>query len=224
MPKVITISDKNWKKLKYITFGLGYAIFGFWFLLNGEAVLGYWDANWTSQILIYIVGVALFLAILERLPDEIKDTTRKGKSFQDNIAGFLVSFMVFTIIFILLRDAGIWFRHSTALPSYMIISHLIFQIGIVATSEEIIFRGVIFTSLSKIHIIAGYLAQSFLFAIFHYGAYGGSIEAMFTAFILGILMTLLTHKLNLGYAIGFHGAYNSMMIGATYLMIILFGG
>ncbi len=220
MPKVITISDKNWKKLKYITFGLSYAIFGFWFLINGESVLGYWNESWTWQILIYILGVAVFLAVLEKLPDEIKDTKREGKSFQDNIRGFLISFPLFSVIFILFRDSGIWFQNLSTLPVYMVVSHIIFQTGIVATSEEIIFRGVIFTSFSKVHRIIGYLGSSFIFAVFHYNAYGGSINLMIVAFLLGLVLAFLVHMKNLGYAIGFHSAYNCFVIGATYLMII----
>lgn len=204
------------KKAKYIAIGIVYAIFAFWLLLNGESTFGYWDSNWTYSILIYLVGVSIFLGIAEKLPIDLK------KPVSDILFGFLIAFPLFTVIFWAIAQSGVYFQGIIPLPSNMVIPVIIYQVGIVSVSEEIIFRGVIFRLLHKINPYAGYFGSSALFAVFHWAAYGGAYEYLLIAFVIGIILAYLTERFNLGFAVGFHAAYNCMVLGATaviYLMV-----
>lgn len=209
------------KKAKYITLAIVYAIFAFWMLLNGEAFLGHWEGSWTLSILFYLVGVSLFLSIAEKLPTDL------NKPISDSVFGFLIAFPAFTVVFWIIAQSGLYFQNIVPLPSYMVVPNIIYQTGIVATSEEIIFRGVIFRIFYRIRIneddppYIAYFVSSGLFAVFHYASYGGSFSAMFIAFIIGLLLAYLTEKYNIGTAIGFHASWNCFVIGATALIYLV---
>ena len=194
------------KKLKYISLGLVYAIFAFWFLLNGPSVFDYWDANWTYSIIFYIIGVCIFLTVIEKLPTDLKKPV--GESF----FGFLIGFPLFTVIFMLMSDAGLWFQNLTPLPTHMILPTMVYQIGIVAASEATIFRSAIFRTFHKINPYVGYFVASALFAGFHYAAYGGSFSLTLIAFCMGLILAYLVEKYNIGVAVGFHSAWNCIII------------
>jgi len=202
------------KKAKYITIGIIYVIFAFWMLLNGEAFLGYWNPSWTPSIIIYLLGVVAFLGYAEKLPVDLK------KPVSDSIFGFLIAFPLFTVVFFAIAQSGLYFQGIEPLLPYMIIPTIIFQVGIVASSEEIIFRGVIFRLFHKINPYLGYLGSSVLFAVFHWAAYGGSYPAMLTAFSMGIIMCLLTKYFNIGVSISFHAAFNCFVLGATAIIYL----
>jgi len=93
----------------------------------------------------------------------------------------------------------------------------VFQIVIVATSEEIIFRGALLRYFMVFGWIPAYVVSSVLFGLFHYAAYGGNISSIIIAIFIGWILALLAHKWNLGAAIGFHAAYNGFVLGATTL-------
>ena len=202
------------KKAKYITLALAYVIFAFWFLLNGEGALGYWDSGWTYSILLYLLGVVAFLAIAEKLPDDLK------KPISDSVYGFLIAFPLFTVIFWCIAQSGLYFQDITPLPAYMVIPVIIYEVGIVAASEEIIFRGVIFRLFHKINPYLGYFGSSALFAVFHWAAYGGSYPALLFAFAMGIFLALMTKYFNLGVAVGCHAAINCIILGATAIIYL----
>lgn len=202
------------KKAKYITLGIAYAIFAFWLLINGEGIFGYWDSSWTLSILFYLLGVTVFLAIAEKLPDDLK------KPFSDSFYGFLIAFPLFTVLFWCIAQSGVYFQNITPLPPYMVIPVIIYTVGIVAASEEIIFRGVIFRLFYKINTYLGFFGSSALFAVYHLAAYGGSYPALLIAFAIGIILALLTKYFNIGVAIGFHAAWNCMILGATAVIYL----
>ena len=102
----------------------------------------------------------------------------------------------------------------------MVIPVIIYQVGIVAVSEEIIFRGVIFRLLHKINPYVGYFGSSAIFAVFHWAAYGGNYSALLIAFAMGIIFALLTKYFNIGVAIGCHAAVNCMILGATAIIYL----
>lgn len=83
--------------------------------------------------------------------------------------------------------------------SYISGAVLIFQLFVVSQIEEIMFRGVIFESLLKnTSPLSASIVTNSVFALYHFGASGGSILVMFLLFGLGMLWTYL--KLN-GYPI-----------------------
>ena len=202
------------KKAKYITLSIVYTIFVFWMLLNGEAFLGYWESSWTFSILFYLLGVTAFLSVAEKLPVDLK------KPVSDSIFGFLIAFPLFTVIFFVIAQSGLYFQGIVPLPSHMVVPTIIYQVGIVAASEEIIFRGVIFRLFHKINPYLGYFGSSALFAVFHWAAYGGSYPALLFAFAMGIFLALMTKYFNLGVAVGCHAAINCIILGATAIIYL----
>ena len=102
----------------------------------------------------------------------------------------------------------------------MVVPVIIYQVGIVAVSEEIIFRGIIFRLFYKINPYFGYLVSSALFAGFHWAAYGGSYQLMLVAFSFGLILAFLTEKYNLGVAIGMHSSYNCLILGCTAIIYL----
>lgn len=213
MVTYVIFQGKQFKNLHLITLGLLYAILGFFFLLNGEALFSEWNSSWTYSTLIYIVGVAIFLSIYERIPEDTKEPISKS------MFAFLISFPMFSLVFILMADFGIWFDNSTTQPFYLIIPVLVYQICIVATSEEIIFRGAIFGSLLKINWIMAYVVSAGLFGIFHLNAYGGNWILIVVAFAMGLILAYVVDRWNIGASIGLHASYNTCAVGAIVFNI-----
>jgi len=208
------IPPKIVKNLHLISLALVYAVLAFFFLLNGKAIFPGWEDSWTASTMVYMVGVGLFLSIYEKIPDEVK------KPVVDSFLGFIIGFPIAAIIFILISDTGWWLQGINPLPVYLIIPTLVFQIVIVASSEEIIFRGAIFGSLFKINWTLAYLGSSLLFGLFHYAAYGGDMGSILVAFAMGIVFCYLTDRWNIGVAIAVHSAYNSYLLGAVNLSLL----
>jgi len=194
---------------KKVTFVLAYAIIAFFFLLNGEALFDAWTTSWTYKTLFYIVGVSIFIGILERLPKELK------RPVEDSAFGFFAAFGLSTLLFIVLRDFGLYFQETPIMPAPLVIAYLAYHGLIVAPSEEIIFRGTIFRAFYQKNWKAAYLISSGLFAAFHFAAYGGSIQMMIVAFAIGLILCYCTDRWNIGVAIGIHWAYNAAATGAT---------
>lgn len=210
-------AEKTLNNLKYLTFGIVYAVFAFWMLINGENNLSYWNSSWTYSILFYISGVALFLSVTKNLPDDLKHSTTS-----ENILTFLICLPIFVIVFNIFSDFGFWFTGIEKIPGEQVIPTALFHIGIVSTSEELIFRGVLFEKLKKVNIFLAYILSSVLFGIFHTASYGGDFGLIFVAIVMGLLLCVLYEKINLGASIAFHGAYNAVVSGAIVLMVMFF--
>jgi len=207
------LSKLNLNNLMEVTFLIIYAIVVTFFLLNGDVLYDFWrENNYSYLTLIYIACVALFLGIRERLPKELED------KFPDISSGFLMSFIFSTIVFIILRDANILSTGiDTAVTASNIIPLFIFHMVVVTTSEEIIFRGILFRYFYQFHWIVAVLVTSILFAIFHVSAYQANPSPLIFAFGMGIIISLSVKRFNIGWAIGIHLAWNCIILGITVL-------
>jgi len=213
MAEAHLVKEINLGNLKKLSLLLVYAIVAFYFLVNGEGTFEEWDASWTWTTIIYVLGVSIFLSIQEKLPKELESPIIKS------IIGFLASFLLATILFTVVKDAGVYFVNVTPLPISQILPILVFQLCIVVISEEIIFRGVIFGYFfSQFNLIVGILVSATAFSLFHLAVYQGSIGALMTAFLMGLLFAYCVKIWNIGVAIGIHFAWNAFVIGATVLM------
>jgi membrane protease YdiL (CAAX protease family) len=123
-----------------------------------------------------------------------------------------------TVLFIILLDTGYYFSGVIPLPVKEILPTLIFQLVIVVCSEEIIFRGVIFRFLYQFHWLLAILLSALLFSLFHFAVYQGSINALLTAFLMGVVFAWCTKRWNIGVALGLHFAWNIFCIGITALI------
>ena len=207
------VREINLRNLKKISLLLIYAIIAFYFLVNGEGTFDEWGTSWTWTTIIYILGVSIFLSVQEKLPKELEAPIVKSA------IGFLASFLLCTILFIVVKDTGVYFVNVQPLPIKQILPILVFQLCIVVISEEIIFRGVVFGYFYKqFNWIIGMFVSAIAFSLFHLAVYQGSIGALMTAFLMGLIFAYCVHRWNIGVAIGIHFAWNAFVLGATVLM------
>jgi len=210
VPDYKIISPKRTRKQQYVAFGLVYAIVAFAILINAESLFEYWDTGWTYITLFYMVGVAIFLSSADKLPEDLR------KPAIHSILGFLIATPLFMIGFVALVKADILVV-SYPLPVYLLIPTFIFQLCIVATSEELIFRVAIFRALHKIRWYVAYIGSSVLFGMFHWAAYGGNINMIFFAVMMGLLFAFVADKINLGVAISLHFVWNYGLMGGLFI-------
>lgn len=206
MPDYKIITPERKRKQQYIALGLVYAIISFYFLTNGETLFDWWDSSWTYATLFYIVGVAIFLAAAEKLPEPM------GKPAIQSIYGFLIATPLFMLCFIALEMAGIFVVHMR-MPVYLLLPTFVYQLCIVAASEEIIFRAAIFRGLYRIRWYVAYFGSSIIFGAFHWAAYGGNVYSVFFAVMMGLIFAILADKVNLGVAISLHFVWNYGLMG-----------
>jgi len=209
------IHEFNLHNIKRITLLLIYVIFAFYFLINGPGLFSEWDQSWTWNTVIYLSGVSLFLivSVMERLPEEFETP------LLEHSIGFMASFMGVTLLFWVLYDLGVYFTGVHPMPVDRVIPTIVFQLVIVVASEEIIFRGVIFQYFTKyFHWVIGMIVSAVAFSLFHLAVYEGSMGALFTAFLMGLIFAWSVKRWNLGVAIGLHLAWNCMVLGATALI------
>lgn len=206
-------SKLNLKNLIEVTLLIIYAIVVTFFLLNGDALFDFWRENNYSYItLIYVACVALFLAIREKLPKELEEEIPAISS------GLFIGFITATVVCIILRDAGILFTGIDGnIPVSSIIPLFVFHFVVVATSEEIIFRGVLFRYFYGFNPWIAIFLTSALFAVFHVSAYQTNPSALLPAFGMGLTLAFFVKRFNIGWAIGIHLAWNAFVLGITTL-------
>lgn len=202
----------NLKKIRDITFLIFYAIFAFYFLVNGQGIFRQWDTGYTLTTLIYMVGVAVFLSIREQIPSNLE------KPLNKSIMGFMGSFISMTIAFTIIKDLGLYFNNISEMPIAEIPFTLVYQLVIVVASEEIIFRGILLEEFHQIHWLFAVFGTAMIFSLFHLVAYGGNIGSMSIAFVLGIIFALCVYRWNIGVSMGVHFAWNGFVLGATALI------
>jgi membrane protease YdiL (CAAX protease family) len=214
MTEYLVVNKKiNLRKLQNITFLLLYSLFAFYFLVNGPGVFDEWSTSWTMTTIVYLVGVALFLGLQENLPRELEAPVDKS------ILGFSLAFLLATLVFIILYDLGWLFQNVTGMPLSKIPAHLVYQLVIVVASEEIIFRGVIFRFFFKYFgLIIAMIVSSVFFSLFHFAAYSGNIISLGFAFLMGLVLSYMVYRFNIGVAIGLHYAWNAYVLGITALV------
>ena len=204
---------KKIQRYGHITLLLAYAIFIYFFFINGSSLFDYWNVSWSASMIMYMVGVSLFLVIYEKIPSEFK------KPAKNSIVGFGAVFILMTCLLIIAHDLGFpMFQNIVALPVHMILPTIIFSIGVVSISEEIIFRGVIYRCLRQFGVYPAVFVSAIIFAVFHLVAYGGNISAMAIAFFMGIILALCVERWNLGVALGIHASWNLFILGITALI------
>lgn len=216
------------KVLKNITFLIIYSFFAFFFLINGSGLFSEWETSWTTATMVYLIGVAVFLVASEKLPKRSEKYIDKEfeAPLTKSLIGFCFAFAIATLLFIVIKDLGLYFRNVVPMPVHKIPATLAFQLVIVCASEEIIFRGITFRWLyiigERLNVKYGWLlawlGSAFIFAIFHWTAYGGAVENLLIAFLMGVVLAWAVDRWNLGVSAGIHFAWNAFVLGATALL------
>ena len=223
MPIILTKVEKNIGKVAFL---IVYVIIVFWFLVNAEGTLTGWESSWTYNGIIYLLGVTLFLSISDNLPKELKS------SAWDNIKYFAIASLFTLLLLLIVRDLGLMFQNITPMPYHLIPANMAFHGVIVAPTEEIIFRGVIFGYLydhfklrperqtgevKKYGWVIPYFGSASIFAFYHFSAYNADLSNMFIVFMMGLVFAYAVDRWGIGASIGGHWIWNCMVVGVFYL-------
>lgn len=215
---MLQFKESEWEqksKIKKWSVYLVYVIIASFFLVNGETLLSpVWNSSWTWTIIVYMVMVALYVQITDKLPEETKSP------ILHSLLAICILFPLVTAVFWILKDFNIYFQSVRPMAYNQILPHLVYQLVIVASSEELIFRGAVFGFLKeyyKKHWWVAYLGSSLLFAMFHLAAYGMNPYTLTIAFLMGMIFAYCVDRWNIGVAIALHFTYNAYVIGATAL-------
>jgi len=189
-----------------------------YFYVNGPAYFQNWDSSYGQLISIYLLMTVVFLVWSGR---ETKKEIERP--VYESLTGFAIFFI--GTYFLLFSATYLSGSTITPLPKEVFWPTVIIQICVVATPEELMFRGVL---LEKF----GILISSFLFAIWHLYAYNLifyapetiGVESLFSvglAFIMGIILAVVTKKWGINGAIAIHACYNLFVSGAFVTVALL---
>jgi membrane protease YdiL (CAAX protease family) len=213
LPNITKPVSRTFTQLPFIFILIIVAIF---VMINGKSLFEEWDANYTNVILIYLVMLGSFLLWAgPRVEKQIKTP------LQTAIRPFLLGFIVTFFVMLALIYSKIF--SPPAFNPGIFWQTVILQFCVVATAEELMFRGVMLDFFSKKSPIFGIAFSSFLFMIWHSVAYSilwyklslGDINiySLAIAFLFGIIMCLVVRKYGLMAAISGHATYNLAILG-----------
>ena len=197
-----------WKWLMLIIFG---SIL-FLFLSQFVPAIGSLSNNlWIKSILLFIGGLsilalyAVFVKLFEKRP--VFELSIKRAS-RDLLTGFSIGILFIAIIVLILAMIGVYRIDSIGLNwESMLLDFVVFFL--VAASEEVIFRGIVFRMIKdRFNIIAAFIISSLSFGFIHlwnvdlWTAVAISAEAGF------MLAAAYNLRNNLWIPIGIHWAWN----------------
>ena len=180
-----------------------------YFWINGPAHFPAWDEGYGNIIMIYIIMTIIFLMFRKQVTEK-----QMFRPIDQSIPWFTFFFIGTYMIMLLASFVGLF--EVGSLPSHLFWPTVILQVCVVATAEELMFRGVMLSYF-------GVIISSAMFAVWHGYAYGVvyyagvfQLSAVFFAFIMGLILAMVAkNKIwGLAAAIGIHSAYNLYVSGA----------
>ena len=200
-----------------------------YFWANGGAWFQDWNSSYGQLIETYIVMTLIFLVLSWRQKQIMEQVNTPlwmaGRSFG---MSFIITWGILECCVLL----GV-LQVSTSFDTNLFWQTVMIQVCVVATAEEIMFRGVILQSLNfylKSATIA-VIGSAFVFAIWHLYAYQiiiyhSSIEtvnwfALVMAFFIGIVLAIIALKKEWGLSacIGIHACYNLVVLGVLTVWV-----
>jgi len=204
--KWLTNSYTNFGKIPFIFVLI---VIELYFFINGEAHFPEWSSTYGNLITVYILMTLFFLLWSRRGVDQQID-----RPFSQSIIWFVFFFIGTYVLMLFASIFGLF--QTTSIPSSLFWPTVIIQVCVVATSEELMFRGVMLDWV-------GVIWSSVAFAVFHGWAYGMiyyqgqySWGAMAFAFVMGLILAMIAKNKEWGLAatISIHGCYNLFITGA----------
>ena len=204
---------------RFSTFPFILALVGteLYFYINGSAYFENWDSTYGPIIPVYIMMTVFFLVWSGA------GTRRElRRPIKESAPWFVVFFIGTYFVMSALVAIGL-FQPGTPAPAALFIPTVIFQCCVVATSEELMFRGVILESTKSVIISA------LLFSLWHSTAYGNiyyagvfNIGALTFAFVVGIILALIAKNKKFGLAavIAVHAVVNLVISGVLITGVI----
>lgn len=204
--KWLTNSYTNFGKIPFIFVLIAIELY---FFINGKAHFVEWDDTYGNIITIYILMTLFFLLWSRRGVDQQID-----RPFSQSIVWFVFFFIGTYVLMLFASIFGLF--QTASIPSSLFWPTVIMQVCVVATSEELMFRGVMLDWVGPIW-------SSVAFAMFHGWAYGMiyhsgqfAIGAMAFAFVMGLILAMIAKNKEWGISatIGVHSCYNLFITGA----------
>jgi len=206
----------NYTRMSHIPFLFVLVAIAVYFWVNGDAHFPNWSSAYGETILIYIAMMVIFL-----LWSRKQTQTQMKTPLQRAVPTFVIFFIgTYVVLFFMGLTGAIV---SEALPKELFWQTVIVQVCVVATAEELMFRGVILEFM-------GVFMSAILFAVWHTWAYGiryydFNWEAVGTqilpfvfAFVIGLLLAFIAREKRFGLpaTIAVHSAYNLFVVGAFF--------
>jgi len=219
LDRIYSTFNKLYNKISLFPFIFAFVLIWIYFWLNGPAHFSNWPDTY-SELMLYYLGMIVIFVIFANRP-----TQQYLK--QQTIASSMVSFVLFFILtlFMLLIVVRIGLFTQPEFNPVLFWPVIILQIFVVATAEEVMFRGVILGYFKTLAFL-GIIIQALLFALWHSYAYQiqyydlstFNFPILLMAFIMGILLGIIAKsKYGLPACIAIHSCWNIVILGAIHL-------
>ena len=200
--------------------------------LNGAAWFPDWEAGYGQLIETYFVMLLIFLAVsskqvYSKMSQDIQmPIWRAARSF---VLFFFLTWGIMECLII----AGL-LSVPTDFDMNLFWQTILLQVCVVATAEEIMFRGVVLVMLERAFKspLIGIVGSSIIFALWHLWAYQiilyqesiGSMNwpALIIVFVIGLILAIIARikEWGLPATIACHAVYNLMVVGALVVIIL----
>lgn len=216
---IISLWNGFYKSIMKVPFIFYLIVIALYFWVNGAAHFPNWNSTYGNLILPYIVMMLAFF-----MWAKARAETRVNIPSSVGIVGFVSGFIVTWLVMAVAISAGLFSVESIE-PS-LLLQTIILQICVIATAEELMFRGVI---LNMFPPKFGLWIQAIIFAVWHSYAYNViwydaelasmNIISLGIAFVFGIILGLVALRKEYGLpaAIGIHAAYNLAILGVLMI-------
>ena len=182
-------------------------------LFDGKALFGLQFVNYEPDIELYLGMLAIVFVVSRsyNIP-ELK------LGLGDLGLGFVPAFLATGLLLGNIEKVNVLNAVSLG-PGYLVLQ-ILYEIFVVAFTEETVFRGILMPVFQKQGLPAPWLIQGIAFGLFHYAAYstqfGFSWSSIFVAIIFGSIMGLIVilfqsrgnASMGIAVTIGIHAAWN----------------
>jgi len=218
MKQIISGIQKTYTQFGKIPFlFLLFAVCAIYVWINGSALFPNWGENNSSLIMIYGIMVVIYLLWARK-----RTETEMNKPISVAMFSFVTAFFLTWILMMCLVKTGLLVP-AEDFDSSLLIQTIIIQICVVATAEELMFRGVM------LDVTKSNLFQATLFALWHIYAYQIVFYqlswetfnwlALLIVFVLGLLLGIIAKNRQWGITscVAIHSCYNLVIISAIVI-------
>jgi membrane protease YdiL (CAAX protease family) len=214
MGKTLAAFNALYNKISLFPFIFALVLVWIYFWLNGPAHFPNWSEAYSEIMLYYLGMVVIFLFFAKR-----KTEQDIRQPIHMSLLSFAMFFIATTLVLTFIVSLGLYEQPEFDMSLFWPV--IILQIFVVATAEELMFRGVLLPYV-------GVIIQAILFAVWHSYAYQIQYyefsfatfnwPILLMAFIMGTLLGIVAKsKYGIPACIGIHAAWNIVIIGAFAL-------
>lgn len=173
-------------------------------LVDGGVVFGSLWTDYQSVLVLYLIIAGVMFAFVNRSP-------QMNISIEDAVIYFVPSFVLGSLLV-----GSLVGRSSAGISLEQYILEIVFQVFVVALTEEMLFRGVLINYI-------GVIPQGILFGLFHLAAYESIfginwlsiVEAMVMGIAFGYVVKVFP-KNGIAITWGLHSAWNVALLTGVF--------